>query len=180
MRTTHYCLSHSNRTRIALDYRSQLSIVRGRGRVVRIVKALNYCFLGRAKRRPNHTRPGDQAEAETRRSTRAQLLLKAVGMMAPRSRSMRLCGGGVDGGVMTAGLGMGIILMLSSASAPSRVPQVVWGRALLARWPSCRRRREGAGLTYLCDGDAAIQLDEIVEVPEQNRHGHEADVARVS
>lgn len=44
----------------------------------------------------------------------------------PRSRSTRRpWGGGEDGGVMVAMGGMGIIRMLSSASAPSRVPQVV-------------------------------------------------------
>ena len=57
----------------------------------------------------------------------------------PRSRSMRPPGGGVRGGVIVAIGGMGNILMLSSASAPSRVPQVVYrlrvsimGRAMYA------------------------------------------------
>lgn len=45
--------------------------------------------------------------------------------MVPRSRSVRPPGGGVKGGVIVAMGGMGSILMLSSASAPSRVPQVV-------------------------------------------------------
>lgn len=49
-------------------------------------------------------------------------------MTEPRSRRMRSRGGGgVKGGVMVAIGGMGSILMLSSASAPSRVPQVVCG-----------------------------------------------------
>lgn len=79
---------------------------------------------------------------------------------------------------MDAMLGIGIILMLSSASAPSRVPQVVYGAAGVS--DGAPEPVHDAGLTYLCDGDAAIQLDEIVEVPEEYRHGHEADVARVS
>lgn len=47
------------------------------------------------------------------------------GKSAPRSRSTRPPGGGVKGGVMVAMGGIGNILMLSSASAPSRVPHVV-------------------------------------------------------
>ena len=57
--------------------------------------------------------------------------------MGPRSRSMRPPGGGVRGGVMVAMGGMGSILMLSSASAPSRVPHVVCSRAvslIVAYW----------------------------------------------
>jgi len=57
--------------------------------------------------------------------------------MAHLSRSLLCSGVGVLGGVMGA-LGMGSILMLSSASAPSRVPQVVWRRKLAAwRWNKC-------------------------------------------
>ena len=73
--------------------------------------------------------------------------------MGPRSRSMRPPGGGVSGGVMVAMDGMCIILMLSSASAPSRVPQVVW-------WPvisTVACAKEGGGLkTYLRDSYAAV------------------------
>lgn len=45
-------------------------------------------------------------------------------MQKPLSRRLRP-GGGVSGGVIVAIGGMGSILMLSSASAPSRVPHVV-------------------------------------------------------
>jgi hypothetical protein len=62
------------------------------------------------------------------------------------------------GGVIVA-IGMGIILMLSSASAPSRVPQVVWPM-------SAGGRGDGAGLANLCDGNATVELDEIVEIPK--------------
>ena len=51
--------------------------------------------------------------------------------------------------------GIGSILMLSSASAPSRVPQVVWNWQL-----AIVDRASDAGLeTYLRDGHAAVQLD---------------------
>lgn len=46
-------------------------------------------------------------------------------MRLPRSRSLRPCGEGLPGGVIEAMGPMGIILMLSSVSAPSRVPHVV-------------------------------------------------------
>ena len=36
------------------------------------------------------------------------------------------------------------------------------------------------GRTYLCDGDAAVELDKVVEIAEENRDGHEADIAGVS
>ena len=35
-------------------------------------------------------------------------------------------------------------------------------------------------MTYLCHGDAAIELDQVVEIAEKNRDRDEADVARVS
>jgi hypothetical protein len=73
---------------------------------------------------------------------------------------------------------MGIILMLSSVSAPSRVPQVVCKRALSARSGNGNSAERGA--TYLCDSNAAVQLDEIVKVPEQDRDGHKANIARIS
>lgn len=99
-----------------------------------------------------------------------------VGISVPRSRSMvRRCGGGVSGGVIVAMGGMGIILMLSSASAPSRVPQVVWPVSA-SPW----QRRCGARKTNLCDGNAPIQLDEIVKVPKQDGRGNESHVTRVS
>ena len=97
--------------------------------------------------------------------------------MAPRSRSVRRSGGGVSGGDMGAVGGIGIILMLSSASAPSRVPQVVWWYHV----SSCIAASSfffiflGGGLhfilvlrgsTYLCDGNAAVELDKVVKVAE--------------
>lgn len=138
---------------------------------------LNYCVLGRqaaprlAWMGPSGCWLHSAAQRACWSETRPQLT--PVGSSAPRSRSVRPCGGGVNGGVMAAMGGMGIILMLSSASAPSRVPQVVWRECQQAGGA-------GAGLTDLCHGNAAIQLDEIVEIPKQDRHGHEADVARVS
>lgn len=33
---------------------------------------------------------------------------------------------------------------------------------------------------YLCDGDAAVEFDEVVEIAKQDRDGHEADVARIA
>jgi len=51
---------------------------------------------------------------------------------------------------MAAMGGMGIIRMLSSASAPSRVPQVVWPMSVSGQ------RQDGAGLTNLCNGNESI------------------------
>lgn len=68
---------------------------------------------------------------------------------------MRPPGGGVRGGVMIAVGGMGSILMLSSASAPSRVPQVVYHQMSVM----LETTRKVRGWTNLCDGDAAVQLD---------------------
>lgn len=48
-----------------------------------------------------------------------------IGKPAHRSRRTRPPGGGVRGGVIAAIGGIGNIRMLSSASAPSRVPHVV-------------------------------------------------------
>lgn len=77
---------------------------------------------------------------------------------------------------MVAMGGIGSIRMLSSASAPSRVPQVVCQRVLVeAWWAPCAGQP-----TYLCDGDAGVQLDEIVEIAKCDRDRDETDVARVS
>lgn len=56
---------------------------------------------------------------------RRKVQLTQLGRRVPRPRSMRPCGEGESGGVMEAMGGMGSILMLSSVSAPSRVPHVV-------------------------------------------------------
>lgn len=64
--------------------------------MVRIVERLNYCFLRRAKRRRNWRGSSD------RNGKLSLSQLTAVGMMAPRSRSILPCGGGVNGGVMVA------------------------------------------------------------------------------
>jgi hypothetical protein len=60
-----------------------------------------------------------------KRKVETRFQLKVDGIQKPRSRSMGRPGGGVWGGVMIAIGGIGSILMLSSVSAPSRVPQVV-------------------------------------------------------
>lgn len=76
-----------------------------------IAEHLHHCIS-----KLEHTRPDLQSEQamDTGQPT-------AVGRMAPLSRSTRPSGGGV----MVETGGMGIILILSSVSAPSRVPQVV-------------------------------------------------------
>lgn len=85
--------------------------------MVWIVERLNYCVLMRSRRLH---RPGCvlvKADAAPQ--------LAAVENMALLSRSLLCSGVGVMGGVMGV-FGIGNILMLSSASAPSRVPHVVW------------------------------------------------------
>jgi hypothetical protein len=86
--------------------------------MVWIIERLNYCVLIRPRRL--HWPGCVLVKAE------AAPQLTAVEIMALRSRSLRPPGGGVRGGVIVAMGGMGNILMLSSASAPSRVPQVVY------------------------------------------------------
>ena len=84
----------------------------GDGAMVWIVERLNYCVLTRSRRL--HW-PGCADAAPQ---------LATVENMALLSRSLLCSGVGDIGGVIGV-FGMGNILMLSSASAPSRVPQVV-------------------------------------------------------
>jgi hypothetical protein len=84
--------------------------------MVWIFERLNYCVLIRSRRL--HW-PGCvlvRADAAPQ--------LAAVENMAHLSRSLLCSGVGVIGGVIGV-FGIGSILMLSSVSAPSRVPQVV-------------------------------------------------------
>jgi hypothetical protein len=67
-----------------------------------------------------------EMRAKKGKKVETRFQLKVVGgMPKPLSRSIRRPGGGVRGGVIVAMGGIGSILILSSVSAPSRVPQVV-------------------------------------------------------
>jgi hypothetical protein len=88
----------------------------GDGAVVWVVERLNYCILMRSRRL--HWPGCVLVKAD------AAPQLAAVENMALLSRSLLCSGVGVIGGVIGV-FGMGSILMLSSVSAPSRVPQVV-------------------------------------------------------
>jgi hypothetical protein len=90
------------------------------------------------------------------------------------SRSIRPPGAGVCGGVIGVVGDLGSILILSSASAPSRVPHVV---CVAVSYQSTRARR--GCRVYLGDCHAAIQLDQVVEIAKSNRYWDKADVARV-
>lgn len=96
--------------------RSTQSCGCGAESMVWIVERLNYCVLMRTRRLH---RPGCVLV-----KVDAAPQLAAVENIALLSRSLLCSGVGVRGGVMGV-LGMGNMRMLSSASAPSRVPQVV-------------------------------------------------------
>jgi hypothetical protein len=85
--------------------------------MVWIVEGLNYCVLIRP------WRPHSPGCVLVRADTAPQIA--AVENMAFLSRSLLCSGEGLCGGVIGV-FGIGSILMLSSVSAPSRVPQVVW------------------------------------------------------
>jgi hypothetical protein len=98
-------------------------------------------------------------------------------MRLPRSRSMRPCGDGESGGVIEAMGGMGSILMLSSVSAPSRVPHVVC-ELVSAGSQQCTCTSRQA--THLGHGKDSVEFDEVVEVAKHNRDRHEAHIAWIS
>jgi hypothetical protein len=103
--------------------------------------------------------------------------LKVDGRQPPLSRSIRPPGGGVMGGVIVAVGGIGNILILSSASAPSRVPQVVCCTTLVPKdW---KLECGASSKTHLCNRDAAVQLDQIMEIAKKHRHWDKANVAGV-
>lgn len=84
--------------------------------MVWIVERLNYCVLIRS------WRPHSPGWVLVKAETAPQIA--AVEMVLFLSRSLFCSGEGLCGGVIGV-FAMGCILMLSSVSAPSRVPQVV-------------------------------------------------------
>lgn len=76
--------------------------------------------------------------------------------------------------------GMGIILMLSASSAPSRVPHVVCPVSLEFHSgglsSGCQHSKRS---THLLHGQKTVEFDQIMEIAEQYRNWDKADVCRI-
>lgn len=129
------------------NLRSTQSCGCGNGAMAWIVEHLNHCVLIRS------WRPYSPERVLVKADTAPQIAAVAIVILLPQS--LRRFEEGLCGGVIRV-FAVSCILMLSQVSAPSRVPQVVFD----GNQPRVKSMAVHAGpTTYLCDSDAAVELD---------------------